>query len=305
MADRPLYAVSRAHLVRMTGRFGIWQHAIGSDPDPSSGYCSDDVARALLVDLAHARQVPWSAVEVGAWRSLQFLDEAFDPTARRFRNFRDASGAWLEEVPSEDAQGRALLALGMATSQPTAPRFAAQAGRLFSAAVPLAGELRALRAISSSIIGCIAALAAPDLGAAATSTTTAALNRLTTRLRAAFAPAVTGNADWPWPEPVLTCENALLPRALMAAGRWRSDDDLVQVGLRTLNWLITVETASNGMYSPIGNEGWWPQGGTRSQFDQVPIEATSLILACTAAFDITADQRYRGGRRARLWLVPR
>ena len=62
--SRPLYPVSRAPPERaITGPLGIWQHAAGPVPDHAFGYCTDDVARALLVDLAHARELGWGAVE--------------------------------------------------------------------------------------------------------------------------------------------------------------------------------------------------------------------------------------------------
>ncbi|MDQ1324834.1 MAG: hypothetical protein QG587_2170, partial [Chloroflexota bacterium] len=70
MAEHPLYPVSRAHLTAITGPLGIWQHAAGPVPDHAFGYCTDDVARALLVDLAHAPELGWGAVEESAWRSL-------------------------------------------------------------------------------------------------------------------------------------------------------------------------------------------------------------------------------------------
>jgi hypothetical protein len=41
----------------------------------------------------------------------------------------------------------------------------------------------------------------------------------------------------------------------------------------------------------VGN-GWWPRGGTKSQFDQQPIEATALLLAAEAAWNATRDPRY-------------
>ena len=41
-----------------------------------------------------------------------FLQAAFDRDRRRFRNFMSFDRRWLEEVGSEDCQGRALWALG-------------------------------------------------------------------------------------------------------------------------------------------------------------------------------------------------
>jgi hypothetical protein len=55
VSDRaPLYPVSRRHLEAISDEIGIIQHALGALPDPTHGYCTDDVARALLVDLLHA-----------------------------------------------------------------------------------------------------------------------------------------------------------------------------------------------------------------------------------------------------------
>ena len=65
------------------------QHAIGSRPDPAHGYCVDDVARALQVDLLHGRELGWAAV--GRARVAQpprSSRDAFDPATGRFRNFR-------------------------------------------------------------------------------------------------------------------------------------------------------------------------------------------------------------------------
>ena len=53
----------------MTGELGIWQHATGLVPNEAFGYCVDDVARALLVDLAHARVLGWDAVSSSACRN--------------------------------------------------------------------------------------------------------------------------------------------------------------------------------------------------------------------------------------------
>ena len=79
------------------------QHARLAQPDPDHGYCTDDVARALLVDLLHQRELGWKAVEASAARNVRFLAEAYDPASGRFRNLRRDDGAWLDAPGSEDA----------------------------------------------------------------------------------------------------------------------------------------------------------------------------------------------------------
>jgi len=256
------------------------------------GSCTDDVARALSVDLLHRRELGWDAVRADAWRSLAFLRDAQVDETGAFRNFRAADGTWLDDGGSQDSQGRAVLALGTLIQDAPDAAAVALCGRLLRDALPVVRRLTALRAISSALLGCDAALAG-GLGGGTTTT----LAALAATLRRAFA-SVDLDGDWPWPEPVLTYENALLPRALIVAGVRLGDDDLVRTGLRVLDWLIRVQTAPNGTFSPIGCSGWWRRSGTQSTFDQQPIEATATIMAALAALEVTRDPRYRRAAEA-------
>lgn len=286
MADRPLHPVRRQHLDALGGPFGIWQHAVGTTPSEVFGSCTDDVARVLLVDLLHRRELGWPAVRAAAWRSLRFLGEAFDPATGCFRNFRAADGSWLEAAGSEDSQGRALLALGVALAEAPEDAAVARARTLFVGTLPAIRRVTALRATASALLGCSAALDGGLRGE-----TQRAFEELASRLRRAFT-AVELDPDWPWPEAVLTYENALLPRALLVAGARLGDDDLRRTGLRVLDWLVRVQTTPDGSFSPVGSSGWWPRGEARSRFDQQPIEATAMILAAEAAFRETGEERY-------------
>ena len=95
----------------MTNEIGVWQHALGGLPNVAFGFCTDDVARALIVDVLHARQLGWAPLAESAARSVRFLEDAFVPEGRLFRNFRDAAGDWLDSGGSEDCQARALCGL--------------------------------------------------------------------------------------------------------------------------------------------------------------------------------------------------
>ena len=271
----------------MTGPLGVWQHAAGPIPDKAFGYCTDDVARALSVDLLHRRELGWTAVRPTARRSMRFLSDAFDPALGTFRNFRAADGAWLDAVGSEDSQGRALLALGLTLAEAPDRAMAARARTLFTAALPAIDRLTALRASASALLGCNAALDAGLSGK-----TQGTFDALASRLRLAFAPTRLAR-DWPWPEPVLTYENALLPHAIIVAAVRLHDDDLLRTGLGALDWLVREQTSTGGRWSPIGSSGWWHRGGVRHRFDQQPIEATASILAAAAALRATGDDRYR------------
>jgi hypothetical protein len=281
----PLFPVRRGHLDALSNDIGIMQHAIGPVPDPTHGYCTDDVARALLVDLVHQRELGWDAVADRAWRNMRFLGDAFDARSGGFRNFRHADGGWLDGPASEDSQGRALLTLGEVIASAPDARMVAFASSLLERALPGAQELGALRALASTMLGCDAALRRVP-----SAQFTLAYRRLADRIRATFEASAT--PDWPWPESILTYENALPVRALIVGGHHLGDRAMVDTGLRELEWLVAVQTAPEGHCSPIGN-GWWPQGGERSRFDQQPIEATALVLTAGAAFRATGDEGHR------------
>jgi uncharacterized protein YyaL (SSP411 family) len=268
------------------------------EPDEEFGMCTDDVARALIVDLLQRRTLGWEAVSPSAHRSLTFLAAAFDPSLGSFRNFRDANGEWLVEVASQDSQGRALLALGTAARDAPEVAMRVDAQSLLAAAVAGARRLTSPRAIASALLGCDAALAA---GMSGETQRTFAL--LAGRLRAAFA-ELDLDGEWPWPEETLTYENALLPHALIVAGRRLDDARLRSVGLHVLDWLIAAQTSRRGIFTPIGSDGWWTRGMTRGQFDQQPIEATAMILTAAAAYETTQDPGYlRSAEAAYAWFL--
>ena len=140
----------------MTDGVGIIQHAIGSWPDPAHGYCVDDVARGLQVDLLHGRTLGWAAVEQSAWRGLRFLDDAFDASSGRFRNFRSIDGSWIGGLGSDDSYGRAVHALGDTLATAPDRELVATAAALIDQALPAARELTSPRAEASVVLGCAA-----------------------------------------------------------------------------------------------------------------------------------------------------
>jgi hypothetical protein len=293
---RPLYPVSRVHFDVLTDEVGIMQHANGGQPDPAHGYCTDDVARALQVDLLHQRELGWDAIAASAWRHVRFLDDAFDGATGRFRNFRRMDGSWLEDVGSEDCHGRAMLALGETMAAAPDENLVRYTDSLFARGLSAADGLGAMRARASVLLGCDAALR---------STPNDAYERtyrlLAKRLGSDFDKPQA--SEWPWPESRLTYENALPVRALIAAGRHLDSPAQTEVGLRILDWLMTAQTAPAGHFSLIGN-GWWARAGQKSSFDQQPIEATAILLAAELAFSVTLDERYRVAvERAYAWFL--
>ncbi len=306
-------AAERHHLRELQGELGIMQHANGSRPDPRHGYCTDDVARSLVVDLLHARELGWRDVAESAAISVAFLEEAFNHRSGRFRNMRAADGTWLDEEGSEDAHARAVYALASASVSVPDPRLRAAASGLVASALPACLGLANPRPQAAAF------LAADTLAGNGRDPGHAACLPLADALWASVGPTawrragITGgvgtatlSAAWPWPEATLTYENGIVPQALIAAGRRLARSVMLVHGLRLLDWLLLVETAPEGHLSTIGNEGWYPSRGRKATWDQQPIEATSLLLAAEAAADATGSARYRDAvERCYGWFLGR
>ncbi len=284
----------RRHLRRLNDELGIAQHAVGAEPDLRHGYCTDDVARALVADTLHAEWEAGPAVARSIRRHLAFLDAAFDPSRGRFRNFRAADGRWLEEVGSEDSHARAVAALGETVVRADDRAVRRQAADLLAAALPACRDLRHLRPMAYAILGCVAVRdgVAQGTGLAdrreATQVAGPVLLELSERLAAVFTAAST-DGGWPWPEAAVTYDNAVLPRALLEAGRVLERPDWLARAVAILRWLDRGQRAPEGHFRPVGNRGWWPRGGRPAQWDQQPIEALSMLEAALAAASATGD----------------
>ncbi len=296
----PVQRAIRTHLEAISDETGVFQHAVGPRPDPVHGHCTDDLARALQVDLLQASRLGWGAVSASAERNLAFLEAAWVQGSARFRNFRAVDGTWRAEPGSDDCQGRAIHALADAMAARHDVRHAARAAALFRAALPGLRRIESPRALASVVLAC-----GIVVRAGGPATPAAIYRHLALRLATLVDEGIAehGSAAWPWPEGAVTYENALVPRALIVAGTDLGEPALRRQGLAMLDWLIEAQTAPDGHLSPVGN-GWWTRGGTRSRFDQQPIEAATLLMAAEAAHRATGLPRYREAmERAYAWFL--
>jgi glycosyltransferase involved in cell wall biosynthesis len=275
---------NRRYLDRLRAPDGIWQHAHGMVPVRRHGTCTDDVARALLVDVAHARVDPQPATMAAIRADLAYLAQAFNVERGRFRNFRAADGTWLEQVGSEDAHGRALQALGYAIEQSSDAFVRRRARRLLATALPAAHSFENVRPQCYAALGVAAAWRADEDPA-----TRDELVRLADGL---WRDVARLDEVWPWPEAVLTYDNGVLPEALIQAGTALGREDWVMRGVAILDWLVGVETAPDGHLRPIGNRGWLRRGAEAATFGQQPIEALSILTAANAAWQLTGEERW-------------
>jgi glycosyltransferase involved in cell wall biosynthesis len=289
------------HLFRMTDSTGIFQHASFTVPNFSHGYCTDDNARALVLALMLERLGQGSPRlgEVAASYAA-FLNHAFDPKSGRFRNFMGFDRRWLEAVGSEDCQGHALWALGLCVSQAGQGSFQMLAAQLFELALPVAAEFSSPRAWAFTLIGIDEYLRrfSGDRRAGQIR------ESLTAKLMQRYADAATD--DWHWFEEVVSYANAKLPHAMILNGRCLGNGAMLELGLKTLRWLVKIQTSDAGSFRPIGSNGFFARGHGRAIFDQQPIEAQVTVSACIEAYHATGDMFWVAeARRAFEWFLGR
>ncbi|MDP3685381.1 MAG: hypothetical protein Q8R32_00950 [bacterium] len=314
------------HLRRLTDEFGMLQHTLRERPLPEFGYSLDDVARALIVVVETARlfpdetadkrrrlegsastnyQLPTTNLSALADIYLRFIAYCQLPDGR-FHNVVAVDRTFQDGAGSQDAYGRAVWALGV-TAAPARSGFAAgdaggrsadaqvreRAAELLRAALPRIENLSHLRSQAFALLGMLAVLTTEDLFSVR-----AHAERLLSHLLEAF--ANTATESWGWFEATLWYSNGALPYVVLAAARHpvikQHSPALAEkaraIGLQSLDFLLR-ELIQEGIPCPVGNQGWYPRGGTKPLYDQQGVDAAAMVVACAEAFRLTAEPRYR------------
>jgi glycosyltransferase involved in cell wall biosynthesis len=302
LAARPadLPAVNLGHLQIMTDDTGMLQHAAFNVPRYEEGYCLDDNARALLL-MTLLEDAGWgdpALVRTLASRYLAFVSHAFNRPLGRFRNFMSHSRLWREEQGSEDSHGRALWALGTVVGRSTDPGRNSLAATLFHAALPAVSGFSSPRSWAFALLGIEQYLHAFEGDRNVQAAGVAIGERLLSLFKRSE------QTDWPWCESRVTYCNARLPQALIATGSWTGNAAMTATGIRSLEWLMTIQQSPDGYFAPVGNNGFFERGMTAALFDQQPVEACATVSACMSAFRITGDHVHADhARRAFTWFL--
>lgn len=287
-----------AAIHRMTDATGMLQHGIFSVPDRNHGYCIDDNARALILACRAGSTEDDETLDRMSSAYSAFVQHAWNPDLRRFRNFMRYDRSWCEDVGSEDSNGRTLWALGVAASAGRGPAMRDWAINLFDQTARLALTLDSPRAKAFAALGAAEVLVAhPGHGLARELLEDAGdlLHRLLISAR---------RPDWSWFEAVLAYDNARLPEALIRAGRALGREDFVACGLETLDWIIGIQTNKNGRFRPVGTDSFGREYSAPLPFDQQPLEAQATIDACLVAYTATGEARWaESARTAYGWFV--
>jgi len=267
------------HLIAMTDERGTFEHALYSEPRPEHGYCTDDMARVLVVATREPSGTP--ALRHLAVLSLRFLLEALEPQGK-CRNRMNRDGTWDDHPALNDSWGRCIWGLGTAASQSDDDEIRHRAIRGLEQAMRPRSSWP--RAMAFAALGAAELLSVHPEDASAQSLLADAADSMT---------RVRWNASWPWPEQRLTYANATLPEAMIAAGSALRRPVLVRRGLDLLAWLLDRESQQGHLsVTPVGGRG---PGDHGPRFDQQPIEVAAMADACARAMTIDNDRRWMDG----------
>lgn len=268
------------HVIKMIGPYGLYQHATRQSPLLSEGYCTDDNARAVqvLVRLkklaAPAKHQLIEELLVGCWKFI--VDAEENPGL--FYNFRSADGAWLPQGRSDDMYARLFRALANVLTFDSNNDRRQAARAMLPALVDQIKNLRAPRFLAESII------AVSELPTADQPAHSNQLNRWLEQLRQLWHSNAT--PAWPWFEPTMTYANALFPHSFLRGLPLNDHSDNKEILKKSADFLIAT-TIHDGIFIPIGSNGWYQQGQAPSQNNQQPIEAGLM-------FDFLLDYQKSG-----------
>ncbi len=267
------------HLHRLSTPIGTFEHAEHTTPRTEHGFCTDDVARVLVVTSREPQ--PTERVLALGQRSYRFLVDG-QAADGRMHNRRSERGRWLDVPSVEDCWGRSLWGFGTAARHGVDPKVRQSA--LASFEIGAAQRSPWLHSMAFAALGAAEVLAWHPANVSA-------------RALLADAAAIIGEPDadpaWPWPERRLRYANAALPEALMAAGTHLQRPELVTHGLRLLRWLLERETRQ-GHLSPTPAHGAGPDDRAPA-YDQQPIEVAALADACHRAALVSGNLSWLDG----------
>jgi hypothetical protein len=277
------------HLLGLVDDVGIVQHASGSIPNRSSGYCLDDAARLVItvLDLEHGESNNPSYQRMLS-SGLAFVFHAWDAEAPGMHNLMDYGRHWLDAPHTGDHLGRAAWALGAVVAAEPVREEADPCLRLLADMQPCLEGLATSREMAYTIIG----LTRPVMSMLPTPLQRL-LDTLTDRLCKVYDEH--RRKGWLWFEDSLTYDNGRLPQALIAAGARLANDKIIQRGVEALDW-YAEQCAVNGQTIRLVGNRWRradePARSWADEGDEQPLDAAALVEALIEASTYTGRPEY-------------
>ncbi len=246
---------------------GIVQFSRAYQKDHASGYAIEDQARGLIVAL-------WLG-------DTELTDHLYDMllqarTKDGVLMIRLEDGSYTDQVdpPYKEASAEVLWALGELQAVRPHDQIPDYASQLIQGLVMTPFS----KAMAYALLG---TTKLNDIPA-----TTTLADRLITLYN------THSEKHWKWFDRSMTYANALHPWALLASYQVNPKPEYLEVGLASLNFLLS-NLKLYRIPVLVGNDGdWWVKGKTMPLFDQQPIDAAYLCLACLKAHEVTGEGEY-------------
>ncbi len=221
--------------------------------------------------------------ELLAQTYLAFLNYMQKPNGA-FHNYLSYERRFLDVDGSEDAAGRALWACGCAANSELPEELRLVAKDIFLRGLPWVWKTTHLRFIASTILG-VTELATVE----PEQNLKDGAGKLVEVLVQSFRDE--SCEGWHWFEPILTYDNARLPQALFATYALTGIPAVLETAQEAMDFLVKTQVFE-GVFVPIGNDGWFRRGGERAFYDQQPIEASAMVDAALEAYATTGEKHY-------------
>ncbi|MFX1473670.1 MAG: glycosyltransferase [Promethearchaeota archaeon] len=277
-------SINCSWLQDLTDDTGILQHSKFSIPNRKEGYATDDNARALVAVLKCNLLHKDAGFLKLARTYLSFLLHAQKEDGH-VHSFMEYNRNFLDKERSDDAIGRVLWACGYSQTVDISPGFRMAAKEIFDKGLDWALRSASPRTHAFAI------LALHHYAHAFPKDKNPPLNvvYLADQLLEAFGNEST--SSWHWFESCLTYANPRLPQALFRAHQTTGKQDYLSVAEKSFEFLVE-NTIIDGMFQPVGNSSWCKRGGQMALYDQQPIEASCMVEAASAAFQVTGKDKY-------------
>ena len=266
----------------------MFEHADHAAARREHGYCTDDVARLLIVVVREPRQTP--AVDDLGRTAMRFLADSQGVTGRT-RNRRADGGRWHGRRGVEDCWGRSMWAFG--TAARLAPEDWMRSSALAHFNHGAAQRSPHRRAMAFAALGAAEILAIePRHGRARALLSDA--DRQHRRSRRPTRVAVAGGT------PLVRQR-----RARRSAHRRRAPARPTRCARRRTPPAALAARTRDDRRPPVADAGRWGRPDDHGpMFDQQPIEVAAMADACVRALDVTGDHEWDVGiDRCVQWFV--
>lgn len=271
-------------LKTLTDEVGMIQHSKFSIIDRHKGYTTDDNARALISAIRYnhvytsLESLELVKLYLAFLLHMQEMDGSFSNLLGYDRSLKDKGG-------SEECMGRALWACGTVLESNVGEDLKQVAKEMFDKGLPSSREFRSPRARAYTILG----LKGYHVAFPTDSNIVENCETHATFLTNLYFSH--SEEDWIWFEPYLTYANARLPQSLFHAHNMIDDDLYLDIAVNSLKFLVDTHF-HNGVFMPVGTNGWYMKKGKKATYDQQPIEASCMVEALIEAYHSTDLQEY-------------